>query len=1193
MNVLCTADICPVILNSTCVFYTGNTLTYTGITTNDSMQTALQKIDAKFGDATIGYVFTNGLYQPMGGTPVGLGGNLIANTSIGGNFTLTFAGNLQATKHITTGGTASQFVKGDGTLDSTAYQAAGNYITALSGDVIASGPGVASAALAVVNTNPGTFGSATLVPRITVDNKGRVTDVTTTAINVPSGILSFVGDVYGSGVTGSDTTLTLSNVNLNVYTNNTFLKFKVNAKGLVTGAAPVTHVDLEAVFGYVPVPNTRTITINGITQNLQSNITFTLPGGGTVQNVSVTPGVGISASVTNPSTVPNISITNTAPDQVVSIGAGAGINVTGTYPNFTVATTGGNYITSLTGEASATGPGAAAVTLSTPAVTGKLLTGVNITGGTVVATDTILQGFGKLQNQINSLIGGSIYQGTWNAATNTPTLTSGVGTDGYYYITSVYGTTNLDGIAEWHVGDWAIFHGGVWQKVDNTDAVVSVNGYTGAVSLVSSDISEGLTNLYYTPARARTAISITTTGTSGAATYDNLTGVLNIPNYNPDLSGYVPTSRTLTINGTAFNLSADRSWSVGTVTSVAQLTLGTTGTDLSSSVATGTTTPVITLNVPTASATNRGALSSTDWSTFNSKQAALSGTGFVKVSGTTVSYDNSTYLTTSSASSTYVRYTGSTSDLDMGTNFVRAWGFTANGFPAINVSGTIDLRQNGGNYLGGQGAAVISSRSANTLYFTFGDTNLKAVVLENSLLTDHRTFSFPDATGTFALTSNLSSYVPYTGATGPVNLGAYDLTVNSIQVGRGGGNIADNTRLGNLALGSNTTGTSNTAVGNLSLYSNTTGGSNSSFGVFSLLSNTTGTSNTSFGSSALYTNTTGNQNTAVGVNTLQNNTTGGANTGTGVQALKANTTGIYNTASGANSLGANTTGNYNTALGNNSLLSNTTGSQNTGIGNNAGLNLTTGNNNTLVGGYWGVAGMANNVVLSDGAGNIRFQYNGTNTLLGQSGNVGINTTSPTAKLHVAGASSAVLIGESGGVAYITGTNAAGTSSQELSLRGFPLTFTGNGGGGGEHMRITSGGEVLIGTTSDAGDYKLQVNGRILATDSIYSNGDVVAYASSDIRLKDNILPIKNALEKVKKIGGYTFDWNNKQTTYEGHDVGVIAQEIEAVLPEVVTTRDNGYKAVKYEKLTALLIESIKEQQVQIERLELLINKLTK
>ena len=82
---------------------------------------------------------------------------------------------------------------------------------------------------------------------------------------------------------------------------------------------------------------------------------------------------------------------------------------------------------------------------------------------------------------------------------------------------------------------------------------------------------------------------------------------------------------------------------VGTVTSVAALTLGTTGTDLTSTVANSTTTPVITLNVPTASASNRGALSSADWSTFNAKQVALNGTGFVKISGTTISYDNSTY----------------------------------------------------------------------------------------------------------------------------------------------------------------------------------------------------------------------------------------------------------------------------------------------------------------------------------------------------------------------------------------------------------------------------------------------------------------------------------------------------------------------------------------------------------------------
>ena len=81
------------------------------------------------------------------------------------------------------------------------------------------------------------------------------------------------------------------------------------------------------------------------------------------------------------------------------------------------------------------------------------------------------------------------YQGAWNANTNTPTLTSSVGTKGYYYVVSVAGTTNLNGITDWQIGDWAVFNGSVWQKIDNTDAVTSVNGYTGTVVLTQTDIS--------------------------------------------------------------------------------------------------------------------------------------------------------------------------------------------------------------------------------------------------------------------------------------------------------------------------------------------------------------------------------------------------------------------------------------------------------------------------------------------------------------------------------------------------------------------------------------------------------------------------------------------------------------------------------------------------------------------------------
>ena len=104
--------------------------------------------------------------------------------------------------------------------------------------------------------------------------------------------------------------------------------------------------------------------------------------------------------------------------------------------------------------------------------------------------------------------------------------------------------------------------------------------------------------------------------------------------------------------------------------------------------------------------------------------------------------------------------------------------------------------------------------------------------------------------------------------------------------------------------------------------------------------------------------------------------------------------------------------------------------------------------------------------------------------------------------------------------------------------------------------------------------------------------DVIAYYSSDRRLKENITPIPNALDKVMAINGVTFDWiplsdEQRKTLHpnEGHDIGIIAQEIEAVLPEVVTTRETGFKAVKYEKIVALLIEAIKEQQTQIDELK--------
>ena len=87
-----------------------------------------------------------------------------------------------------------------------------------------------------------------------------------------------------------------------------------------------------------------------------------------------------------------------------------------------------------------------------------------------------------------AVVGALNYQGTWNASTNTPTLASSTGTKGYYYVVSVAGSTNLNGITDWKVGDWAVYNGTAWQKIDNTDSVTSVNGYTGAVVLTYTDV---------------------------------------------------------------------------------------------------------------------------------------------------------------------------------------------------------------------------------------------------------------------------------------------------------------------------------------------------------------------------------------------------------------------------------------------------------------------------------------------------------------------------------------------------------------------------------------------------------------------------------------------------------------------------------------------------------------------------------
>ncbi len=200
-----------------------------------------------------------------------------------------------------------------------------------------------------------------------------------------------------------------------------------------------------------------------------------------------------------------------------------------------------------------------------------------------------------------------LYSGSSITSVNSLTAASQTlttGTTGTDFNISSAGSTHTFNLPSASAGSRGVLSAADWATFNGKEATLAapnsikgyLNGYKQFVALNTDSATEGSTNLFFTNARARNAISLTNTGTGGAPTYNNTTGVLNIPTY-----------------GTGS----------GSVISVAALTLGTGGADLSSSVANSTTTPVITLNVPNASGATRGALTSTDWTTFNNKENAI------------------------------------------------------------------------------------------------------------------------------------------------------------------------------------------------------------------------------------------------------------------------------------------------------------------------------------------------------------------------------------------------------------------------------------------------------------------------------------------------------------------------------------------------------------------------------------------
>jgi uncharacterized coiled-coil protein SlyX len=184
---------------------------------------------------------------------------------------------------------------------------------------------------------------------------------------------------------------------------------------------------------------------------------------------------------------------------------------------------------------------------------------------------------------------------------------------------------------------------------------------------------------------------------------------------------------------------------------------------------------------------------------------------------------------------------------------------------------------------------------------------------------------------------------------------------------------------------------------------------------------------------------------------------------------------------------------------------------------------------------------------------------------------------------ISGSSQISLGSAAGNIALATQT----TGDYVASLvQGTGVTITNNSG---ENATPTIAIGQAVGTSANVQFSSIGVGTTASGTaGEIRATGDITAFFSSDIRLKENIVPITNALEKVNQISGNTYDWKegyDEIHSHKGNDVGVIAQEIEQILPQIVTNRDNGFKAVQYEKIIPLLIEAIKELSAKVDRLE--------
>lgn len=348
--------------------------------------------------------------------------------------------------------------------------------------------GIGTTQLAASGVTAGAYGNAGSIPVITVDATGRVTAVNSVAVSVAGYVPISRQIIAGAGLEGG------GNLNANVTLTADF-EDTAPLTGTTNGSAGTLNELSRGDHRHPPVD-----------LNNQNQIDGTLPidqGGTGRANTSVPGGIAYGGGGT-------IALSGAGNAGQVLVSGGTGTPVWGSALIISDQAANLVYAGPTSGAAAATG---------FRSIVNADLPASGVTAGTYGSSSALpivtVDAKGVITGVTTaSFQNGLSYQGTWNAATNTPTLASSSGVQGYYYIVDVAGTTNLNGVTDWQVGDWAVFSGSVWQKLDQSNTVISVNGQTGSVVLTAANV--GAPSVNGTGATGVWGISIS--GTAASAT---------------------------------------------------------------------------------------------------------------------------------------------------------------------------------------------------------------------------------------------------------------------------------------------------------------------------------------------------------------------------------------------------------------------------------------------------------------------------------------------------------------------------------------------------------------------------------------------------------------------------------------------------------------------------------------------------